>query len=314
MDTLTPRRIRRTGDDTPARSLLGYIWRLSGRHQIALCLGALVIAALSMAPLELQKTIVNEAIEGRDIGLLLTLGGLYVGVLTAQLGLKYGFRLYQSWISQSAIRYTRLHLIGLKARQAGSATAGIDGEAVPIITAEVEKLGGFVGEGLSEPVANAGMVLALSGYMLAVEPLVALFCLPFLLAQLAIVPVIQRVLNRLIAQRVEATRRIGDELTRAGGGEAASRQPIDRVYGVNVQLALWKQAQKSATNALSSLGPLSALLVGGYFVIQGQTTVGVVVAFMTGFERLAEPIRDLISHYRVTAQTVVQHRLIAEWM
>ena len=39
---LRPLRIRRTGDDTPARSLYRYVWRMSGWHQAWLSLLAVV--------------------------------------------------------------------------------------------------------------------------------------------------------------------------------------------------------------------------------------------------------------------------------
>lgn len=49
-------------------------------------------------------------------------------------------------------------------------------------------------------------------------------------------------------------------------------------------------------------------------VMMGETQVGVIVAFLSGFDRLSSPIRELISFYRVAAQASVQHRLIGEWM
>src|SRR3546814_15960723 len=39
----SPRRIPRTGDDTPAASLFGYVWRMSGSHQVWICLLAVVV-------------------------------------------------------------------------------------------------------------------------------------------------------------------------------------------------------------------------------------------------------------------------------
>ena len=35
---------------------------------------------------------------------------------------------------------------------------------------------------------------------------------------------------------------------------------------------------------------------------------------MTGFERLANPLRELLAYYRIAAQSNVQHKMIAEWM
>src|SRR3546814_5050865 len=59
-------------------------------------------------------------------------------------------------------------------------------------------------------------------------------------------------------------------------------------------------------NLLSAIAPLSVLLVGGLMVIAGETTIGVVVAFISGFERLSTPLRELVAYYRVAAQANVQ--------
>src|SRR3546814_11585960 len=72
-----PRRIPRTGDDSPAGSLFRYLWRMSGRHQLWICLLAIVVAALTAVPLELQRRLVDEVIKDREKALLWTLGGGY---------------------------------------------------------------------------------------------------------------------------------------------------------------------------------------------------------------------------------------------
>jgi hypothetical protein len=40
----------------------------------------------------------------------------------------------------------------------------------------------------------------------------------------------------------------------------------------------------------------------------------VVVAFIPGFMRLADPSRELLAYYRLAAETRVQYRLIARWL
>src|SRR3546814_14985088 len=88
--------------------------------------------------------------------------------------------MYQSWLSESAIRYNRAHLTRLYEQRDGGDGGHHGGEAVSIIGAEIDRLGGFVGEGLSQPVVNGGMLLAMGGYMLVVEPLVASISLAFI--------------------------------------------------------------------------------------------------------------------------------------
>jgi ABC-type multidrug transport system fused ATPase/permease subunit len=324
--TIPPRHIRVTGDHTPARSLLRYVWRMSGRHQIAVCLLGLGVAALSMAPLELQRRIVNQAIGEMDIPLLAVLGGTYLGVVLSQGALKYLLRVYQGWLGESAVRYCRAHLVELRSRRTAGTDGGDagDGQAVSVIGPELDRLGGFVGEGLSQPVVNIGMSTAILGYMLVIDTQVAVISLCFLLPQIVLVPMVQRAINRLIEERVALMRRLGDAVAEIGpeiGAEAARKASaeeinprIEEIYANRIRVFLLKFALKGAINLLNALAPLSVLIVGGYLVIQGETTLGIVVAFITGFERLAAPLRELLAYYRVATQAAVQHRMIARWM
>lgn len=319
-----PNRITRTGDDSPASSLLRYVWRMSGRHQIAVCLLALAVAGLSMLPIALQKRLVDDAIGGGSLRLLALLTLAYLAVLLLQAALKYALRLYQGWLSESATRYCRAHLAERHAARREAGEAGEQqGQAVSVITSEIDVLGGFVGEGLSQPAVNLGMLLAIAGYMLAVEPLVAGLSFLLLLPQALLVPLIQRRINRLLERRVGLIRRLSDRISQseepeAGQDEDAEATPfdrlLDRIFGNRMAIFAAKFAMKGLVNLMNAMAPLTVLAVGGYFVIQGQTSIGVVVAFMSGFDRRADPLRDLLSYYRFAAQALVQHRMIARWM
>ncbi len=70
-------------------SIYRFIWSVSGRDQIWLCVTTLLVVALAMAPLELQRRMTNEAIGGRNVRLLVGLGLLYLLTMLGQGGLKY---------------------------------------------------------------------------------------------------------------------------------------------------------------------------------------------------------------------------------
>lgn len=320
---IQPRQIPSTGDDTPARSLLRYVWRMSGRHQIWICLLAILVAVLSMVPLELQRRLVDEVIVDRNLDLLFVLGGIYFAVLLGQGGCKLALRLYQGWLGESAIRYNREHLAQIYECRAASAQTpnkgDAKGQAVSVIGTEIDRLGGFVGEGLSQPVVSGGMLLAIVGYMLVVEPLIAFFSLVFLVPQIILVPLVQRFINKLIEERVTLVRSLSDNLAELPQdcrdmSEIGLPEQLDGIYGNRMRIFLYKFGLKALVNLLNALAPLSVLLVGGYLVIEGETTIGVIVAFISGFERLSAPLRELIAYYRVAAWANVQHTMIARWM
>lgn len=314
-----PHPVARTGDDSPAGSLLGYVWRMSGHHQVWVCLLGAATAALTAVPLELQRRIVDEVIQNRDVPLLWTLAAVYLAVVVVQQIAKYILRLYQGWLSESAIRYNRRHLSRLYAEHNSDDGETRSGRAVSIIGAEIDRLGGFVGEGLSQPMVNGGMLVAVVGYMIVVEPLVALISLVFLVPQAVLVPLLQRFINRLLERRVTMMRGLGDALSDLEPGQTSLDDTdlpprLDRIYDNRIRIFILKFGQKAAVNLLNNLAPLSVLLVGGLMVIDGETTIGIVVAFISGFERLSNPLRELIAYYRLAAQAGVQHKMIARWM
>ncbi len=318
IDRLRPRRIERTGDDKPVASALRYALRMGGLHHLWLSLLAVCVAGLTLIPIELQRRMVNNAIEMEDVSALFWLGGIYLAAVVLQSSAKFFLRLYQGWLSESATLYTRNHLAEVRAKSQ-SEHDGTEGQTVAVISTEVDRLGGFVGEGISQPIADLSLLLAIVAYMLVVEPLVALLSLLFLLPQVLLVPFFQRLINRLIKHRLFLLRSLSDRVAKQeeevwSGGAAVLKGPLAQIYRIRMRIFLTKFALKAANNSLSALTPLAVLMVGGYFVIEGETTLGVVVAFISGFERLGNPLRELMAYYRVAAQANVQHGMIARWM
>lgn len=343
-----PHEIETTGDDSPAPSLYAYVWRMSGWHQLSVSLIAAAAAGIAFAPLELQRRIVDDAIADGATGPLFTLAIVFLVVLAAQGALKFTLRLYQGWLSESAIRYTREHLSkiyacriasggalepspsddstaaaaaedddvdrGEDADGAGSRAGG--GRAVSIIGAEVDKLGGFVGEAYVSPVINIGTVVAILVYMLIVETSIALVALAFLLPQLVLTPLVQRRINRLTEQRVGLMRELGDLVanepveSKLPDGEDFQRN-LDTVFGNRMRIFFWKFLLKGLINISNHLATLCVLVFGGWLAIAGETSVGVIIAFVTGFERVADPMRRVLNFYRTAQLAAVQHRMIA---
>ncbi len=309
-----PRNVRRTGDNSAARTLMRYVWRMTEWHQVVVCCVAVLTACLSLIPIELQRRIVNEVVETQNTPLLVQFAIVYAAVIIVHQAVKYGLWIYQSWLSESAILYTRTHLLKLFAHRNTNASDG-EGSTVAIVGAEVEKLGGFVGQALSAAFANAAILVGVVTYMFVVEPKIAVFALAFLIPQVLLTPVIQRHLNILLAERVEMVRSLGDRIS-GGASDLGSDATclIDEIFSNRMRFFVLKFLLKSALNLLNALGPVTVLLFGGYLVMQGETQVGVIVAFLSGFERISSPLRELIAFYREAAQASVQHRMIAEWI
>lgn len=306
MVRIKPRRVRRTGDDAPAASLARYTMRMTGWHQAGAALLAIAVAVVNLAPIDLQRRIVDDAITPGDARLLLLLAAVYIGaVLVARAG-KLALALLQGWLAESAARYTREHLDDV---------ANVDGEgpgtAVSIIGSEVERLAGFVGAAPSTAAADAATLLAILAWMLWVEPAIALVGIALLLPQVLLAPLLQRRVNRLVRLRVSLMRSLGE---RVASREAGLDTLLDRVFANRMAIHAWKAVMKGLLNLANQLAPLGILLWGGFMVIEGETTLGVVIGFLTGLDRMSAPARGLIAFYRQSEQARVQHDLIASWM
>src|SRR5262245_60122510 len=128
------------------RTIMGYVMRCSGRHQIVLALLSAGVFGLSSVPLELQRRIVNDAIKTGATRTILWLAVAYAGVAPIEQGLKLTLNIYRAWVSEDAVRSLRKTLI-----DAGHADSGATGTHAVMVVAEAEPIGGFVGMAISEP-------------------------------------------------------------------------------------------------------------------------------------------------------------------
>src|SRR5215472_3876452 len=93
------------------RTIMGYVMRCSGRHQIALAILSAGVFGLSSVPLELQRRIVNDAIKSGATRTILWLAAAYAGVALLEQGMKLALNIYRAWVSEDAVRGLRKTLL-----------------------------------------------------------------------------------------------------------------------------------------------------------------------------------------------------------
>lgn len=76
-----------------------------------------------------------------------------------------------------------------------------------------------------------------------------------------------------------------------------------------MELYLLKFGLKAILNIANSFGSLAVLMVGGW-----PDYDRTVVAFISGFHRLSDPVGDLLDFYRTYSQTKVQYAMITDWV
>jgi ABC-type multidrug transport system fused ATPase/permease subunit len=305
------------------RDLYAYVWRSSAIDQIVLIVLAVIAAVLASAPLELQRHIVNTLAGHEAFGRLGWLCGGYLGVALSLSGLKYIINIRSSGLGERTIRSLRREIVDAFSFQNTETTndqakKGKSGGVVAMVSSQAEAVGKFVGDGISTPIVQAGTLLSVLGYMLYTEPRLGLVVLLIALPQVYLVPVIQRRINVQVKARAHTLLRVGDLIVddaRRDDGSADSRQgeigeAFTRIYGVRLRTFRLKFGLKLLVSASQAVGVFVLLFVGGAMVLAGKTEIGIVVAFISGLERVLDPWRELIAFVRSTAAAKVQFELI----
>ncbi|KGM34345.1 ABC transporter ATP-binding protein [Inquilinus limosus] len=299
------------------QGLYRYIWRVSGRDQIFLSILAVAVFLLDLVPLELQRRIVNGALAKHALMQLVLLALLYVATVLAQGGLKLLLNVYRGSVSEAANRRLRLQLSPASNGGAAHPAPRREGVDIAIIVSEVEAVGGFIGASVSDAVLNGGLLLAVFGYMLVLQPWMAAVAVLLFFPQFLFIPFLQKAINRRTERRIRVLRRLSVEIVdeaadrRGPRADAPYRRQVDRIYSLNMQIFRRKFGMNFLMNLLHQLGVIGILFVGGWFVIQGRTEVGTVVAFISGLNRVNDPWGDLVNYFRDMTNARVKYRLIA---
>lgn len=297
------------------RGLIGYVICVSGWHQLWIALLSIVVFLLGTIPLEVQRRIVNDAFKGHDFTPILLLSLLYAKLAVAEGLLKLVTNVYRGWIGESATRALREEIDGDLVT--GHDRIGHNGDAgvgLSMIIAECEAIGGFVGDCVSEPLIQGGMLVAVFGYMVYLQPLMALVSFAVFTPQIVFVPLMQRAINRRVAQRILVLRQVSiDIFTITPAQEARSEtDAFDLAFQLNMGIYKLKFSMNFLMNLFLSLGIAAILCLGGYYVVQGTIEIGTVVAFISGLSKIHDPWGDLVNWLRDLMVTSAKYRLVAD--
>ena len=185
-----------------------------------------------------------------------------------------------------------------------------------MIVAEVEPIGGFVGNSISEPLLQGGILLSVLGYIVHLDRWMAAAAFALFVPQLIFVPLMQKAINRRANARVWVLRQLGistvDQAILTAERDNSDAKRVDRALQLNMGIFKFKFSMNFLMNFCSHLQIVAALLIGGWMVHTDQLEVGGIVAFISGVGRLNDPWGDLVNYFRDLNVTQVKFRLVAE--
>jgi ABC-type bacteriocin/lantibiotic exporter with double-glycine peptidase domain len=279
-----------------------------------------IIFLLDLAPLELQRRIVNEAIHDRSFDRLLLLCAIYAGVAVLQGGSKLTTNIFKNSVGEAASRRLRLDTYAAALHHPEPETEGQEGIGISIILSEADSVGLFIATAVSEPVLHGGVLISVFTYLIILQPWMALVALALFAPQFFFVPAMQKAINERTVSRIKVMRELSVDIvneTAEGVEEREAdlyRRRVSDIYSLNMQIYRRKFSMNFLMNLLYHFGIVGILFVGGVLVMNGRIEVGTVVAFISGLAKVNDPWGDLVNFFRDVTNTRVKFHLIAGFL
>ncbi|NNG04368.1 MAG: ABC transporter ATP-binding protein [Inquilinus sp.] len=307
------------------KNIYQFILRHSKKRQIYVTLLTFASFPFYYFSLDLPRTIIDQAIGGEadfpvvmfgipldQLAYLFTLCGFFLALVFINGGFKFYINVYAGQLGERMLRrlryelYTRVLRFRLPRFKRMS-----QGEIIPMITAEVEPLGGFIGEAFSLPAFQGGQLLVLVGFIFVQDPVLGAAAIAFYPLQAYLIPKLQRRVNQLGKQRVQTVRRLADRV-----GEAVAGAPeihahdtsrlhradiagfLGRIYEIRYEIFRRKFFIKFLNNFINQLTPFFFFSIGGYLVLEDNLTFGALVAVLAAYKDLSGPWRELLAYYQ----------------
>ncbi len=327
-------------------SIFKYILRYSLRQQIVLLFVIIAFYPFLFVTLDLPKIIVNRAIRsdgaappfdvplfGFEIPLdvtqltyLMILSFAYLALVFITGGFKYYISVYKGRLGERLLRRLRYQLYSRILRFPTPHFKKVSqGEVIPMVTAEVEPLGGFIGIAYADPLFFGGQLLLIVGYILMQDWVLGLAAAGMIPIQGYIIPKLQKRVNALGKQRVQNVRRLSDHLGESISGISeihahdTSFYELSRfanrlgaIYDIRYDIYRRKFFIKFLNNFIDKLTPFFFFSIGGYLVIQGDLTVGALVAVLNAYKELASPWKELLSWYQQKEDVRIKYEQVIE--
>ena len=309
------------------RPLSYWVKTSSLKLQVLLVVVIAVTVVARVLPLEMQKKIVNQAIGMKQLQLLYYYCGLYLAaVLTANV-LKFVINALQTYLSQQALARMRKemyqHILTLPLNFFRKTSSGL---VVSALVTEVVNASEFVGQAVAVPLTNLLTLVAFGGFMFYLNPLLAGLSIIIYPIVIFVVPRLQKHSNEANKRRVDVTRKLSSKIGETisgihevhGNGSyhiETSRYGrfVDELLKVRVVWNLYKFGIKSLNNLFQSLGPFILFIVGGYLAIHGRFDLGALVAFLSAYEKLYDPWKEIMDFYQVYQDATVSYKRLMDY-
>lgn len=321
------------------KNVFRFIWRHSRRQQILVLIATAVSWPFLYLSLDLPKIIVNQAIDGGaefpvallgltldQVEYLLVLSFIFLALVCINGVFKYYINIYRGMVGEQLLRRLRFELYERVLRfRLPRFRRMSSGEIIPMVTQEVEPIGGFGGDAYALPAFQGGQLLVYLGFILVQDPVLGAAAIALYPVQAYIIPKLQRRVNELGKQRVRTVRHLSDRV----GETVINAQEIHAndtsqyhfadvtnrlaiIYDIRLEIFKRKFFIKFLNNFLNQLTPFFFYAIGGYLVIKGELSFGALVAVLAAYKDLSGPWRELLNYYQRVEDIRIKYGQVVE--
>jgi putative ABC transport system ATP-binding protein len=252
---------------------------------------------------------------------LFTLCGLFLGLVLINGAFKYVINVYNGIIGERMLRCLRYELVSRVLRFPLPRVS--PGEIVQMVNAEVEPLGGFIGDAFALPAFQGGTLITILAFMFIQDWVMGVAAVILYPLQIYLIPKLQRQVNALGKRRVRQVRHLAERIaeTVAGVGDIRANDAtqyerarftgeLGVVFNIRFEIYKKKFFIKLLNNFLAQLGPFFFYSIGGYLVIMGDLTLGALVAVVGAHKELYSPWKELLSYYQMMLDVQIKYEQV----
>src|SRR6516162_10753056 len=339
----TPQKTRQEEEAGDPSALEPTLYRFILRHSLGAQIILLVLTLVSFPflyySLLLPKTITDGAIKSGkhfpqyilgfeldQISYLMVLCAAFLGLVFINGGLKYYINTFKGRLGERMLRrfryqlYQRMLLFPLSYFHRNSSA-----QIIPMLTAECESLGGFVGDAVALPAFQGGTLVTNIFFMFMQDPVLGLAAVALYPVQGYVIPKLQRKVNQLGKRRVRTIRQVADRVHESAAGivdihanDAVKLQLstfanlLGTIYDIRFEIYQRKFFVKFLNNFIAQLTPFFFYSIGGYLVIRGSLSFGALVAVLAAYKDLASPWKELLDFYQIKEDSRIKYEQIVE--
>ncbi len=319
-------------------SIYRYVLKHTVKDQVLLLLLTAASLPLVYVTLEIPKRIINEAIGGKgmpytfwgieldQIQFLLLLCFAYLGLVILNGIFKYVNNVYRGVVGERMLRRLRYELYARILRfPLPHFKHTSQGELIPMVIAETEPLGGFIGEAFALPLYQGGLLLTYLFFIFNQDFLLGIASIMMYPLQMYVIPKLQRKVNDLNRQRVRKVRVLSDRIGETVSGiteihahdtshlaRAATSSILGNIFHIRYDVYRRKFFIKFLNNFLDKITPFFFYSVGGYLVIVGNLSLGALVAALAAYKDISDPWKTLLKYYQTKEDARVKYTQVIE--